>query len=117
VLLPSSCTSRGLSGRFAEKVARDIEDRKPPPLFRMRLEVCLNEYLHRLLTGVHFDPERRIAEINLVAATVHSSDNRMRHDLLPPFDAITQDVSQHIIGHRERMPTAIRIMAGNRSKV
>jgi hypothetical protein len=28
-----------------------------------------------------------------------------------------QDVSQHIIGYRERMPTAIRIIAGDRSKV
>jgi hypothetical protein len=84
VFLPSRA-SRGLTCRFAEKVAWDIEDRKPPPLFRMRLEVCLNEYFHRLLTGVHFDPERRIAEINLVAATVFSSDNRMRHDLLPPL--------------------------------
>jgi hypothetical protein len=85
VLLPSSCASRGLSGRFAEKVARDIEDRKAPPLFRMRLEVCLDEYLHRFLAGVHFDPERRIAKINLVATTILSSDNRMRHDLLPPL--------------------------------
>ena len=62
MFLPSRA-SRGLTCRFAEKVAWDIEDRKPSPLFRMRLDVCLNEYLHRLLTGVHFDPERRIAEI------------------------------------------------------
>jgi hypothetical protein len=74
-----------LSGRFAEKVARDIEDRKPSPRLRMRLEVCLDEYLHRFLAGVHFDPERRIAEINLVAATVLSSDNRMRHEPAAPF--------------------------------
>jgi hypothetical protein len=84
VLLPRRA-SRGLSGRFAEKVARDIEDRKPSPRLRMRLEVCLDEYLHRFLAGVHFDPERRIAEINLVAATVLSSDNHMRHDLLHPL--------------------------------
>ena len=84
MLLPSRA-SRGLSGRFAEKVARDIEDRKPPTLFGMRLKVCLDEYLHRFLAGVHFDPERRIAEINLVAATVPSSDNGMRHDLLTPL--------------------------------
>ena len=84
MLLPSRA-SRGLSGRFAEKVARDIEDRKPPTLFRMRLKVCLDEYLHRFLAGVHFDPKRRIAEIDLVAATVLSSDNRVRHDLLPPL--------------------------------
>ena len=58
MLLPSRA-SRGLSGRFAEKVARDIEDRKPPTLFRMRLKVCLDEYLHRFLAGVHFDPKRR----------------------------------------------------------
>ena len=36
----------------------------------MRLEVCLDEYLHRFLAGVHFDPKRRITEIDLVAATV-----------------------------------------------
>jgi len=99
-----SRASRGLTCCFAEKVARDIEDRKLPPLFRMRLEVCLDEYLHRFLAGVHFNPKRRIAEIDLVATTVLSSDDRMRHDLRPLLNAIIQDVSQHIIGGEERMP-------------
>jgi hypothetical protein len=93
VLLPSRA-SRGLTRRFAEKMARDIEDRKPPPLFRMRLKVCLDEYLHRFLAGVHFDPERRIAKINLVAATVLSSDNRVRHDLLPPQSRMPKQYNQ-----------------------
>ena len=97
MLLPSRA-SRGLSGRFAEKVARDIEDRKPPTLFRMRLKVCLDEYLHRFLAGVHFDPKRRIAEIDLVAATVLSSDNRVRHDLLTP---LTLKTSRNILSGLE----------------
>jgi hypothetical protein len=80
-----SRASRGLTCCFAEKVARDIEDRKLPPLFRMRLEVCLDEYLHRFFAGIHLEPKRRIAKIDFVPATVLSSDDRMRHDLPYPL--------------------------------
>jgi hypothetical protein len=63
----------------------------------MRLEVCLDEYLHRFLASVHFDPKRRIAEIDLVAATVLSSDNCMRHDLGCPFLTLSLETSRNIL--------------------
>jgi hypothetical protein len=74
--------SRGLPCSFAEKVTWDIEDRKPPSLFRMGLKIRLNENLHCFLAGVHFDTNRSTAEINLVTTAVLPSDNRMCHVLI-----------------------------------
>ena len=51
----------------------------------MRLEVCLNEYLHRLLTGVHFDPQRRIAALRMHLASLLQ---RERFDVLHAHDGI-----------------------------
>jgi hypothetical protein len=73
--------SRGLPCSFAVKVTWDIEDRKPPSLFRMGLKIRLNENLHCFLAGVHFDTNRSTAEINLgeieraIAAFAQSSNS------------------------------------------
>jgi hypothetical protein len=84
VLFPCRA-SRGFACRFAEKVARDVDYRKPSPLFRMCLKICFDEDLHGFLACVHFDTDRRIAEIDLMAATVLPSDNRMRHVVATPL--------------------------------
>jgi hypothetical protein len=65
VLFPCRA-SRGFACRFAEKVARDVDYRKPSPLFRMCLKICFDEDLHGFLACVHFDTDRRIAEIDLM---------------------------------------------------
>ena len=55
-----------------------------PPLFRARLEIRLDEDLNGLLAGVHFDADRRIAEIHFVSTTVLSTDYGVRHLRFPP---------------------------------
>ena len=37
-----------------------------PPLFRERLEIRLDENLDGLFAGTYLDPDRRVAEIDLV---------------------------------------------------
>jgi hypothetical protein len=77
----ASCRSRR---SFAEKVARDIDDRKASSLFCAGLEICLNKDLDGLLAGINFDADRRITEIYLVSATVAPPDDRMRHFCATP---------------------------------
>jgi hypothetical protein len=77
----ASCRSRR---SFAEKVARDIDDRKASSLFCAGLEICLNKDLDGLLAGINFDADRRITEIYLVSVTVAPPDDRMRHFCATP---------------------------------
>ena len=42
------CSSCRLAGSFTEQVTRDVQDCKPPLLFRIPLEICLNEDLGSL---------------------------------------------------------------------
>ena len=68
------CSSCRLAGSFTEQVTRDVQDCKPPLLFRIPLEICLNEDLDALLASVHFEAHGRIAEINFVPATGDRED-------------------------------------------
>jgi hypothetical protein len=68
-----------LTGCFAEQVTGYVDQCEPPPLLRMRLGTCLNEYLHGLLAGVYFNPQRSVTKINFMTAAVLSSNDGMRH--------------------------------------
>jgi hypothetical protein len=73
------CTSRRLAGSFTEEVTWDVENRKPPPFLRVRLEIRLDEDLDGLLAGVYFEADRCIAEIHFMSATALSTNYGMRH--------------------------------------
>jgi hypothetical protein len=60
-------------------MARNVEKSDGPTLLRERLEVRLNEYLDGLFTGVNLNANRRIAKVNLVASSVLSSNDGVRH--------------------------------------
>ena len=60
------CASCRLASSFTEEVTWDVENRKPPPLFRVRLEIRLDKDLNGLLAGMHFDADRCIAEIHFI---------------------------------------------------
>ena len=60
-------------------MARNVEKSDAPTLLRERLEVRLNEYLDCLFTGVNLNANRRIAKVNLVASSVLSSNDGVRH--------------------------------------
>lgn len=62
-------------------MAGDIDYGKTSPFFRVRFEVCLHKNLDGLLTGMNFDPYRRVFKIYFVSATIAPSDNCMRHFL------------------------------------
>src|ERR1700730_9076049 len=62
-------------------MARDIKYRKPSMLFCMRLKICLGEDLYGFLAGIHLDFDRRILKIYLMALTIFSANDRMRHFL------------------------------------
>jgi hypothetical protein len=65
-------------------MAWDVEYRKPPVLLRMGLKIRLDEDLYGLLAGLHFHSDRCILEIYLVATTVLSSNNCVRH-VIPSY--------------------------------
>jgi hypothetical protein len=60
-------------------VAGNVDDCKAPPLYRMRLKVCLDEYFDRLFAGVDFNANWRIAEIHFVSPTILTPDDGVRH--------------------------------------
>jgi hypothetical protein len=60
-------------------MARNVEKSDAPPLLGEGLEVRLNKYLDCLFTGVNLNANRRIAKVNLVASSVLSSNDGVRH--------------------------------------
>ena len=60
-------------------MTRNVEKSDAPTLLRERFEVRLNEYLDGLFTGVNLNANRRIAKVNLVASSVLSSNDGVRH--------------------------------------
>jgi hypothetical protein len=73
----SASSSRARS--FTKQVAGNVDCREAPPLFGMRLKICLDEYFDRLFAGVDFNTNRRITEIYFVSATILSPDDGVRH--------------------------------------
>ncbi len=72
-------TSRCCAGGLAKLVAGDVENGETPTLFWQCLEICLDENLDRLFTGMNLDTNRRIAKVNLVASSVLSSNDGVGH--------------------------------------
>jgi hypothetical protein len=71
--------TRCFSCRLAKLLSRNIDYSEPPTLLRERLKICLDEYLDGFLARVNFDANRRIAKIDLVSATVFSSNDGVCH--------------------------------------
>ena len=61
------------------RLAGKVEKGKAPTLFRKRLEIGLDENLDGLVAGMNFDTNRCVAKVNLVAASVLSSNDGVRH--------------------------------------
>ena len=85
-------TSRRCGGGFAEQVARNVEKCEAPTLLWEHVEIRLDENLDGLFAGINLDTNRRVAEIDLVASSVFSSNDGVGHyrlgygsaGLLPP---------------------------------
>ena len=75
------CSSCRLAGSFTEQVTRDVEDCKPPLLFRIRLEICLNEGV-KVVTFFWGDPAPYVERVHragaLVTHTVGSAEEARR---------------------------------------
>ncbi len=69
------CFPRGL----AKLLPRKVDYSETATFLWKSLEICFDEYLNRFLARINLNPNGRIAEINLVASTVLSSDNGVRH--------------------------------------
>ena len=52
---------------------------KSPTLFREHLEIRLDENLDGLFAGMNLDTDGRVAEIDLMASPVFSSNNGVGH--------------------------------------
>jgi Reductase C-terminal len=69
----------GLGGRLAEQVARDVDQREPPPFFGQFGGVGLDEYLDGLVAGINFDTQRAALEIDFVTPSRFTANNCMGH--------------------------------------
>ena len=65
-------------------MAGNVEKREAPTFFRHRIQIRLDENLDGLLAGRNLDMNRRVAEIDLVASSVLSSNDGVGHYRLPP---------------------------------
>jgi hypothetical protein len=72
-------TSSRCGGSFAELVAGDVEKGEAPTLLWGRLEIRLDENLDGLFAGINLDTNGRVAKVHLVASTVRSSNDGVRH--------------------------------------
>jgi hypothetical protein len=72
-------TSRRCGGSFAKQVAGNVEKRETATLLEERLEIRLDENLDGLFAGINLDTNRRVAEIDLVASSVCSSNYGVGH--------------------------------------
>ena len=66
-------------GGLAKQMAGNVENGEASTLLRMRLEVRFDENLDGLFAGVDLDTDRRVAEVDLVASSVLSSNDGVRH--------------------------------------
>ena len=72
-------TSRCYGGGFAKPVARNVENGKAPTFLRERFEIRLNENFDGLFAGVDLDTDGFVTKVDLVAASVLSSNDRIGH--------------------------------------
>ena len=72
-------TSRRCGGGFAKQVAGNVEKREAPTLLREHVEIRLDENLDGLFAGINLDTNRRVAKVDLVPSSVHSSNDGVGH--------------------------------------
>jgi hypothetical protein len=72
-------TSRRCGGGFAKQVAGNVENGKAPTLLGERFKIHLDEKFDGLFAGINPDPNRRVAEIDLVSSSVLSSNDGVWH--------------------------------------
>jgi hypothetical protein len=82
-------------------VAGNVEKGEAPTLLRVRLEIRLDEDLDGLVAGINFDTNRRFAKVSLVASSVRSSNDGVRHCPL----ALGIGVTSEKIGEAFGIPT------------
>jgi len=74
---------RGTSSRcgdgFAKQVARNVDKSEAPTFLRERIEIRLYENLDGLFAGINLDTNGRIAKVHLMASSVLSSNDGVRH--------------------------------------
>ena len=75
-------TSRRCGGGFTKEVAGNVEQGEAPPLLRERLEIRLDENFDGLFARINLDTNGRVAEIDLVASSVRSSNDGVGHHRL-----------------------------------
>ena len=71
-------------------MAGNVEKREAPTFFRHRIEIRLDKNLDGLFVGINLDTNRRVAKLNLVAASVGSSNDGVGH-----FGLFVRDQRQH----------------------
>jgi hypothetical protein len=67
---------------LAKQVAGNVEKGEAPTLLRERLEIRLDENLDGLFAGINLHAYGRVAKVNLVASSVRSSNDGVRHHRL-----------------------------------
>jgi len=72
-------TSRGCAGSFAEPLAGNVEKSEAPPSLWERLETRLHIDFDRFFAGMDLHANRPVAKVDLVASSVLSSNDDMRH--------------------------------------
>jgi hypothetical protein len=72
-------TSRRRSGGFAKEVAGNVEKGETPTPLRAGFGIRLDENLNGLFAGVDLDTDWLVAEVDLVASSVFSSNDNVRH--------------------------------------
>jgi hypothetical protein len=72
-------TTRRRCGGFAKQVPGNVENGETPTPLGERLEVRLDENLDGLFAGVDLDSNGVVAKVDLVASSVLSSNDGIRH--------------------------------------
>jgi hypothetical protein len=72
-------TSSSCGGDSAKQVAGNVDKSEAPTFLRELIEIRLDENLHGLFAGINLDTNRRVAEIDLMASSVRSSNDGVGH--------------------------------------
>jgi hypothetical protein len=84
----------GVSCGLAKLLARDANNSETPTLFWKGFIICLDKNLNGFPACVYLDANGRLAKVNLMAATVLSSDNGMRHLYVAPVPIAKSVIGQ-----------------------
>jgi len=94
-------SSRRCGGGLAKQVSGDAENGEASTIHRERLEVRFDEKLDGLFAGVDLDTDSLAAEVDLVASSVLSSNDGVRH-----WGLALGDRRQHYVAFDRSRPEA-----------